>query len=73
MGEVQEKILENPSDSKEIRPVRPKGNRPRILTERPGAEAETSIHCPPDAGSQLIAKDCDSGKDRRQKGQGDRE
>jgi len=63
MGEVQEKILENPSDSKEIKPVRPKGNQPRILTERTDAEAEASIHCPPDAESQLTGEDCDSGKD----------
>ena len=62
MGEVQ-KILENPSDSKEIKPVRPKGSQPRILTERTDAEAEASICCPPDAESQLTGKDCDSGKD----------
>ena len=57
MGEVQEKILENPSDSKEIKPVKPKGNQPRILTKRADAEAEASIRCPPDAESQLIGKD----------------
>ena len=33
---------------------------------RTDAEAETPILCPPDAKSQVIGKDPDAGKDRRQ-------
>ena len=46
-----EKTLENPLDSKEIKPVNPKGNQPRILTERTDAEAEAPILWPPDVKS----------------------
>ena len=64
---VLEKILDSPLDSKEIKPVHPKGNQPWIPIERTDAEAETSILWPPDAKSQLIGKDPDAGKDWRQK------
>ena len=37
---VLEKTLENPLDSKEIKPVNPKGNQPWIFIERTVAEAE---------------------------------
>ena len=57
------KTLENPLDSKKIKPVNPKGNQPGIVTGRTDAEAETSILWPPDAKSQLIGKDPDAGKD----------
>ena len=50
-----EKTLESPSDSKEIKPVNPKGNQPRIYIGR--TDAETPILWPPDAKSQLIGKD----------------
>ena len=62
-----EKTLENPLDSKEIKPVNPKGNQPWIFTGRTNAEAEAPIFWPPDVKSQLIGKDPDAGKDWRQK------
>ena len=58
-----EKTLENPLDCKEIQPVNPKGNQSWIFTGRTDAEAETSIHKPPDAKNWLIGKDPDAGKD----------
>ena len=48
---VLEKTLESPLDSKEIRPVNPKGNQPWIFIGRTDAEAETPILWPPDANS----------------------
>ena len=38
-----EKTLESPLDSKENKPVNPKGNQPRIFIERTDAEAEASV------------------------------
>ena len=61
-----EKTLESSLDSKEIKPVNPKGNQPRILIGWTDAEAEAPILWPPDANSQLIGKDPDAEKDRRQ-------
>ena len=55
-------------DSKEVKPVNPKGNQPWIFTGRTNAEAP--ILWPPDAKSILIGKDCDVGKDRRQEEKG---
>ena len=63
---VLEKTLESPLDCKEIKPVDLKGNQSRIFIGRTDAEAETSILWPPDAKSQLIRKDPDAGKDRKQ-------
>ena len=40
---VLEKTLESPLDSKEIKPVNPKGNQPWIFTERTDAEAQQEI------------------------------
>ena len=63
---VLEKTLESPLNSKEIKPVNPKGNQPRIFTERTDleaeveAEAEAPILWPPDVKSQLIGKDPDA-------------
>ena len=45
---VLEKTLESPLDCKEIKPVNPKGNKPRIFTGRTDAEAEAPILWPPD-------------------------
>ena len=59
---VLEKTLESPLDSKEIKPVNPKGNKPWITTGRTDAEAEAPIFWPPDMKSQLIGKDPDAGK-----------
>jgi len=58
---VLQKILESPLDSKEIKPVSPKGNQLQIFTGR--TDAEAPILWPPDAKSQLIGKDSDAGKD----------
>ena len=65
-----EKTLESPLDSKEIKPVNPKGNQPWIFIERTEAEAEIPILWPPDVKSHLIGKDPDAGKDWRQKENG---
>ena len=63
-------MLENPLDSKEIKPVNPKGNQPCIFIGRTDAEAEALILWPPDAKSQLIGKDPEAGKDWRQEEKG---
>ena len=67
---VLEKTLESPLDSKEIKPVNPKGNQPWIFIGRIDAKAEASILRPPVAKSQLIRKDPDAGKDWRQEEKG---
>ena len=63
---VLEKTLESSLDSKEIKPVHPKGNQSWIFIEKNDAEAETPIIWAPDAKSWLIGKDPDAGKDWRQ-------
>ena len=65
-----EKTLENPLDSKEIKPVNPKGNQPWIFIGKTDAEAEALILWPPDVKSQIIGKDPDTGKNGRQKEKG---
>ena len=67
---VLEKTLEIPLDSKEIKPVTPKGNQPWIFIGRTDAEAKALILWPPDAKNWLIGKDPDAGKDWRQEEQG---
>ena len=62
--------LESPLDSKEIKPVNPKGNQPWIFIERIDAEAKALILWPPDVKSWLIGKDPDPGNDWRQKEKG---
>ena len=57
-----EKILESPSDSKEIKSINPKGNQYWIFFGRTDAEAEAPTLMPLDAKSQLIRKDRDAGK-----------
>ena len=42
---VLEKILKSPLDSKEIKPVNPKGDQPWLFIGMTGAEAETLILC----------------------------
>ena len=64
---VLEKTLESPLDSKEIKPVNPKGNKPWIFIDRTDDEAEAPIFWPPVAKSQLAGKDPKAGKDWRQK------
>ena len=67
---VLEKTLESPLDTKEIKPVNPKGNQLRIFTKRTDAKAKALILWPPDAKSRLIRKDLDAGKDWRQEKKG---
>ena len=59
-----EKTFESPLDSKEIKPVTPRGNQPQIVIER--TDAEALILWPPDSKSQLTGKHPDTGKDRKQ-------
>ena len=59
----QEKTLESPLDSKEIKPVITKGNQSWIFIGRTDAEAEAPVLWPLDAKCQLIGKDPDAGKD----------
>ena len=67
---VLEKTLESPLSTKEIKPVKPKGNQPWILIGRTNAEAP--ILWPPDAKSigWLIGKGPDAGKDWGQEAKG---
>ena len=62
--------LESPLESKEIKPVNPKGNQPWIFIGRTDAEAEAPILWPPDAKSQLTGKDSNAGKDWGQEKKG---
>ena len=61
---VLEKTLESRLDSKEIKPVNPKGNQPWIFIGR--TIAETPILWPADAKNWLIEKDPDARKDWKQ-------
>ena len=61
---VLEKTLASPLDSKEIKPVNPKGNQPWIFIGR--TDAEAPILWPPDAKSWLLGKYRDVGKEWRQ-------
>ena len=58
---VLEKTLESPLDSKEIKPVNPKGIQPWIFIER--IDAEALVLWPPDVKSCFNGKDCDAGED----------
>ena len=60
---VLEKTLESPLDSKEIKPVNPKGNEHWIFTGK--TDVEALILWPPDMKSWLVGKDPDAGKDWR--------
>ena len=61
-----EKTLECPLDSKEIKPINPKGNLSWIYIGRTDAEAEAPVLWPPDVKNWLIWKDPDAGKDWKQ-------
>ena len=63
---VLEKTLESLLDTKEIKPVSPKANKPWTFTGRTDAEAEDSILWLPYVKSWLTGKDPDAGKDWRQ-------
>ena len=58
-----EKTLQSCLESKEIKPVNPKGNQPGIFIGRTDVEAEIPILWPPDVKEILIGKEPDSGKD----------
>ena len=63
---VLKKTLQSLWDSKDIKPVNPKG----IFTGRTDAEVEALILWPHDVKNWLIGKDPDAGKDWRQKKKG---
>ena len=65
-----EKTLLSPLDSKEIKQVNAKGNKPWIFVGRTDAEAEALVLWPPDVKSWLTGKDPDAGKDWRWKQKG---
>ena len=65
---VLEKTLESSLDSKEIKPVNPKGNQPWILIG--SIDTEASVLWPPDGKYWLIGKDPDAGKDWRKEENG---
>ena len=67
---VLEKTPEYPLESKEIKPVNPKGNQLWIFIGRADAEAEAPILFPPDMKNGLIGNDPDAGKDWRQEEKG---
>ena len=59
---VLEKTVESSLDSKEIKPVNPKGNQPWILIRRTDAEAETSILWPQSVRTDSLEKSLRLGK-----------
>ena len=67
---VLEKTLESPLDSKEIKPVNPKGDQSWVFIGRTDAEAETPILWPSDAKTWLPGKDPDAGEDWGQEEKG---
>ena len=62
---AREDSLKSPLDSKEIKPVDPKGNQPWIFIGKAVAEAEVPILWPPDVKSWLTVKDFNTGKNWR--------
>ena len=67
------KTLESPLESKEIKPVHPKGDQSWILTGRTDAKAEAPVLWLPDVKNRFIGKDPDAGKDWGQKEKGETE
>ena len=67
---VLDKTTESPLDSKEIKPVTPKGNHPWAFIGRTDDKAEAPMVWPHDAKSWITGKDPDAGKDGRQKENG---
>ena len=67
---VLEKTLESPLDSKEVKPIHPKGDQSWTFIERTDAEADAPVLWPLDVKSQLIRKDPDAGKDWREEEKG---
>ena len=62
--------FESPLDSKEIKPVNPKGNQLLLFIGRIDTEAEAPILWPPNVKSWLIGKDPGAGKDWGQEEKG---
>ena len=62
--------LKNHLDSKEIKPVSPKGNQLWIFIWKIVAEAEAPILWPPDVKIRLVGKDPGAGKDWGQEEKG---
>ena len=60
---VLEKTFESPLDSKEIKPVSPKGDQPWIFIGSTDDEGEALILWPPDSKRQFTGKDSHAGKD----------
>ena len=60
---VLEKTLESPLDSKEIKPVNPKGNQHQVFIGT-DTEAEVPILWAPDVKSRLIGKNLEAGQDK---------
>ena len=60
---VLEKTLASPLDSKEIKPISPRGTQPWIFIGKTDSEAEAPVLWPPDGKSWLIGKNPDAGKD----------
>ena len=69
---VLEKTLESLLDSKEIKPVNPKGSQLWTFIWRTDTEAEAPKLWPPDAKSWFIWKDPDAGKDEGRRRRDDR-
>ena len=67
---VLEKTHESPLDTKESKPVNPKGNQLWIFIGRTDIGASAPIYWPPDVKNQLIGKDIDVGKYWRQEEKG---
>ena len=65
-----EKTVESPLDSKEIRPVNPKGNQSWIFIGRTDTEAEDPVFWPPGVNNQHIEEDPDAEKDWRKEEKG---
>ena len=70
---VLDKTLESPLNSKEIKPVHPKGNQSWIFIGKTDAEAEAPVLWLPDMKSWLIGRDPDAEKDCWQVKKGTRE
>ena len=64
------KTLQSPLDSKEIKPINPKGNQSWLFTGRTDTEAEAPILWPPDGKNWPTGKDPDAEKDWRQEEKG---
>ena len=65
-----EKTLESPLESKEIKPINPKGNESWIFIGGTDAEPEAPVLWQPDVKNWLTGKGPDAGKDWGQEEKG---